>query len=206
MKLYGMTMSGNCWKVARILALTGHDCDWIEIDSRAGETRTDAFLALNPNGQVPTLVLDDGTVLVESNAILLHFAEGTPWLPPPGLARTRVHEWLFFEQYSHEPAVAVARNLVAWRREAKRIPDRVADCLRRGAAALDVMERRLVGHRWLAGDAPTVADLALFAYTHCADEGGFDLDRWPGVTAWLSRLASRPGITLLARPSTTVTG
>ena len=193
MKLYGMTMSGNCWKAARLLALTGRDFDWIEIDSNAGETRTDSFVALHPIGKVPTLVL-------ESNAILLHFAEGTSWLPPPGLDRTRVHEWLFFEQYSHEPNIAVARSLVAWRREANLFPERVRDCLRRGAEALDVMERRLVVHPWLVGDAPTVADLALFAYTHRADEGGFDLARWPGVTAWLARLASRPGIVLLPRP------
>ena len=201
MHLYGMCMSGNCWKAAQILRLTGHEFEWVETDSNLGATRTPAFLAINPVSKVPTLVMDDGAVLVESNAILLHFAEGTPWLPPPGLPRTRVHEWLFFEQYSHEPYIAVARNILSWRREAHLHPDRLADCAARGAQALDVMERRLAGHSWLAGDAPTVADLALFAYTHRADEGGFDLGRWPGVRAWVARTAALPGIRTLPRPT-----
>ena len=197
---YGMRMSGNCWKAAQILSLTGHRCDWVETDGNAGATRAPGFLALNPNGKVPTLVLDKGTVLVESNAVLPRFAEGTSWLPPPGLARTRVHEWLFFEQYSHEPYVAVARNLVAWRREAHLYPERLDECARRGGQALDAMERRLAGHASLAGDGSTIADLALFAYTHRADEGGFDLAHWPGVRAWVDRIASLPGITTLPRP------
>lgn len=201
MRLYGMRVSGNCWKAAQILRLTGHDHEWVETDANTGATRTPEFLAVNPAGKVPALVLDDGAVLVESNAILLHFAEGTPWLPPPGLPRTRVHEWLFFEQYSHEPYVAVARNIITWRREAHLHADRLADCAARGAQALDVMERRLATHPWLAGDAPTVADLALFAYTHRADEGGFDLERWPGVRAWVARAAALPGIHTLPRPT-----
>ncbi len=110
--VWGMAMSGNCWKAAQILNLTGHPFEWVETDSNAGATRTPDFLAINPNGKVPAMRLDDGTVITESNAILLHFAEGTPWLPPPGLKRTRVMEWLFFEQYSHEPYIAVARNIL----------------------------------------------------------------------------------------------
>ena len=200
MRLYSMTGSGNCWKAAQILRLTGHEFTWTEVDTDGGETRAPAFLALNPSGKVPVLVLDDGAALTESNAILLHFAEGTPWLPLPGLARTRVHEWLFFEQYSHEPYIAVARNLVAWRRVAHLHAERLRDRAERGAAALDVMERRLSDHAWLAGEAPTVADLALFAYTHRADEGGFDLARWPGVLGWVERTASLPGISTLPRP------
>ena len=145
-------------------------------------------------------MLDGGEVLTESNAILLHFAEGTPWLPPPGLPRTRIHEWLFFEQYSHEPCIAVARNIRAWRREAHLHPERLADCSARGAQALDAMERRLIAQHWLAGGGPSVADLALFAYTHRADEAGFDLAAWPGVAAWVARMAAVPGITLLPRP------
>ena len=201
MRLYGTSISGNCWKAAQILSLTGRGYDWIETDSNAGDTRTPAFLAINPAGKVPALALDDGMVLVESNAILLHFAEGTSWLPAPGLLRTRVHEWLFFEQYSHEPYVAVARNIITWRREAHLHADRLAECALRGAQALDAMERRLAAAPWLAGDAPTVADLALFAYTHRADEGGFDLGRWPGVQAWVARTAALPGITTLPRPA-----
>ena len=199
MKLYGGRTSGNCWKAATILALTGHAFEWVPTDSNAGDTRTAAFLAVNPNGKVPAVLLDDGAVLVESNAILLHFAEATPWLPAQGLPRTRVHEWLFFEQYSHEPAIAVARNLLTWRGEAHLFRTRMEECARQGAQALRVMEQRLAGHDWLVGAAPTVADLALFAYTHRADEGGFDLDRWPGVRRWVSRVAEVPGVVMLPR-------
>ncbi len=199
-KLYGMQESGNCWKAAQILSLTGHAFEWVRTDSNAGETRTATFLQLNPTGKVPAVVLADGTVLIESNAILLHFAEGTAWLPPPGLVRTRVHEWLFFEQYSHEPYIAVARNVIAWQRKKQEYLPRLAECAQKGAQALDVMERRLGTHAWLAGEGPTVADLALFAYTHRTDEGEFDLSRWPGVAAWVARTAALPGITLLPRP------
>lgn len=199
MRLYGMSMSGNCWKAAQILRLTGHEFDWVETDGNAGATRTPDFLALSPIGKVPVLMMDDGTVLVESNAILLHFAEGTPWLPAPGLTRTRVHEWLFFEQYSHEPYIAVARNLISWRREAHLHAERLRECAERGAAALGVMEQRLAAHAWLAGESPTIADLALFAYTHRADEGGFDLTRWPAVRAWVGHVAALPGISTLPR-------
>jgi glutathione S-transferase len=200
MKLYGMRNSGNCWKAAQILTLTGHAFDWVHTDGNSGDTRTPEFLALNPIGKVPALLLDDGVVLVESNAILLHFGEGTEWLPSPGLQRTRVHEWLFFEQYSHEPHIAVARNIIAWQHQAHLFQSRLEECARKGAQALDVMERRLVDHHWLVGEAPTVADLALFAYTHRADEGEFDLARWPGVQAWVSRTAALPGVTMLPRP------
>ncbi len=200
MKLYGMRQSGNCWKAATILAVTGHAFEWVHTDANGGGTQTPGFLALNPIGKVPALVLDDGAVLVESNAMLLHFGEGTDWLPAPGLPRTRVHEWLFFEQYSHEPYIAVARNVITWQRKAELFQDRLAECARKGARALDVMERRLDVHDWLVGDAPTVADLALFAYTHRADEGGFELTRWPGVLAWIARVADLPGVTVLPRP------
>ncbi len=200
MRLYGMRISGNCWKAAQILRLTGHEFDWIEIDGNAGETRTPEFLKINPIGKVPALVMDDGIVLAESNAILLHFAEFSPWLPPPGLARSKVHEWLFFEQYCHEPSLAVARNIITWRREAHLYPDRLAECARRGAEALDAMEQRLKENAWLVGEAPTIADLALFAYTHRADEGGFDLAQWPSVRAWVARVAALPGISTLPRP------
>jgi glutathione S-transferase len=197
--VYGAATSGNCWKAAQILRLTGQPFQWVETDSNGGATRTEEFLALNPNGKVPIAALGDGSVITESNAILLHFAEGTPWLPPPGLARTRVYEWLFFEQYSHEPYIAVARNLVAYTKTADLFPERMAQCMARGAAALSVMERRLSGHDWLTDSGPTVADLALFAYTHVADEGGFVLADYPGVQAWTGRVAALPGMTRLPR-------
>ena len=200
MKLHGMGQSGNCWKAATILTLTGRVFEWVHTDANAGDTRTAAFLALNPTGKIPVLVLEDGTILTESNAILLHFAEATNWLPKPGLERTRVHEWLFFEQYSHEPYIAVARNLITWQRKKHLFQTRLEECARKGAQALDVMERRLAGHEWLVGAVPTIADLALFAYTHRADEGEFDLARWPGVRSWISRVAALRGITMLPRP------
>ena len=192
--VHGVATSGNCWKVSAILRLTGRAFHWVEVDSNAGQTRTVDFLALNPNGKVPVVVLADGTVLTESNAILLHFGEGSDYLPRPGLARTRVHEWLFFEQYSHEPNIAVARNLLSYRREAHLYPERMAACGEGGRRALDVMERRLAAGPFLVGDTPTVADLALFAYTHVADEGGFDLAEWPGVQAWVARVRALPGL------------
>jgi glutathione S-transferase len=192
--VYGMAVSGNCWKAAQILRLVGQPFRWIETDGNSGATRTPDFLALNPNGKVPIVVMQDGTVITESNAILLHFAEATRWLPPPGLVRTRVHEWLFFEQYSHEPYIAVARNIIAYQKAADRFPERLAQCRERGALALSIMERRLAAHDWLTDAGPSVADLALFAYTHVADEGGFVLAEYPGVAAWVARLAAIPGI------------
>ncbi len=192
--VHGYSISGNCWKVAQILRSTGHAFAWVEVNSNAGEARTPEFLAINPNAKVPILVLDDGQVVTESAAILCHFAEGTAWLPPPGLLRTRVMEWLFFEQYSHEPYIAVARNVIAYQNQKAANADRLAECWARGGRALDIMERRLAAHDWLTDAGPTIADLALFAYTHVADEGEFDLARWPGVQAWIARLAALPGI------------
>ena len=196
-KVYGMAVSGNCWKAGTILRLTGKKFEWIETDGNSGATRRPDFLALNPNGKVPVVVLDDGAVITESNAILAHFAEGTPWLPPPGLPRTRVLEWLFFEQYSHEPYIAVARNILSYLKAADRFAERLAQCRERGAQALSVMERRLSAHPWLTDAGPTIADLSLFAYTHVADEGGFSLAECPGVAAWVFRTAALPGIRTL---------
>jgi len=199
--VYGYTPSGNCWKVGTVLKLLHIPFAWVEVDSNAGGTRTPEFLALNPNAKIPIVVLDDGAVLTESDAILLHFAEGTPLLPPPGLARTRVHEWLFFEQYSHEPTIAVARNLLSYRREAHLFPERMAALAEAGHRALAIMERRLASHDWLAGGGMTVADIALFGYTHVADEGGFDLSRYPGVERWISRTLAVDGVISISRRS-----
>ena len=190
----GYAVSGNCWKVAQILNLTGTPYRWTEVNSNAGESRTPEFLRLNPNGKVPIVVLDDGVVITESAAILLHFAEGTPWLPPPGLQRTRVMEWLFFEQYSHEPYIAVARNLVGFLNQADAQPQRLAQCRTGGERALAIMERRLASSLWLTDHGPTVADIALCAYTQVAEDGGFVMRRWPGIVAWIERVHGLPGI------------
>lgn len=197
--VHGFHASGNCWKVTTMLRLAGHAWRWVEVDTNAGASRTPAFLALNPNGKVPVVVLDDGAVLTESGAILCHFAEGTPWLPPPGLARTRVMEWLFFEQYSHEPAIAVARNILSYLKQAEAMAARLADCQAAGRRALGVMERRLADHSWLTDAGPTIADLALVAYTQAADEGGFDLAHWPGVRRWVAAVLALPGVEPLPR-------
>ena len=200
MRLYGMTMSGNCWKVSQILRLTDNAYDWIETDPNRGDAATPEFRALNPQGEVPVLQMDDGTVLTQSNAILSHFAEATPWMPAPGLGRTRVLQWLFWEQYSHEPYIAVARNLITYRGQKQAQAERLKICAERGRKALGIMQQRLAGNDWLTDAGPTVADLALFAYTHVADEGEFDLAETPGVAAWVQRLAALPGITTLPRP------
>ena len=197
--VFGDSISGNCWKVATILRLTGRAFAWVETDVRLAATRTPEFLAMNPNGKVPIVVLEDGQVLTESDAILLHFAEGTSWLPPPGLARTRVLEWLFFEQYSHEPAIAVARFIITYLHQREAQIERVRQCWQRGEQALDVMERRLGTSAFLTDTGPSVADLALVAYTQAADEGGFDLGRWPGVQRWVTRVLALPQITPLAK-------
>lgn len=196
-KVYGMTMSGNCWKVSTILRLTGHPFIWLETDPNLGDTRTPDYLALNPQGEVPVVVLPGGTVLTQSNAILAHFAEGTRWMPAPGLARTRVLQWLFWEQYSHEPYIAVARNLISYRGQKNAQSARLALCAERGAQALGVLQLRLDLHDWLTDAGPTIADLALFAYTHVAEEGEFDMAAFPGVTAWVDRILTLPGIARL---------
>jgi glutathione S-transferase len=191
---YGFSRSGNCWKVRQILELTGTPFQWVEVDTNGGETRIPAYLALNPNGKAPIIVLDGGEVVTESNAILLHVAEGSRYLPPPGLARTRVHEWLFFEQYSHEPYIAVARNWITYLKAKDKYADRLPEIWERGYKALDVMERRLATQDFLTDAGFSIADIALFAYTHMADEGEFDLAGYPGIRAWLRRVAGAPGI------------
>ena len=183
--VYGDAQSGNCWKVRQILDFTATPYEWQEVSVLAKATRTPEFLALNPNGKVPIVRLDDGTVLTESDAILCHFAEGTPWLPEAGLPRTRVLEWLFFEQYTHEPNIAVARYWLHYLNAREEYADRLPACWEGGYKALDVMEGRLRAHDWLTDAGPTVADIALYAYTHVAGQGGFELEGYPGVRGWL---------------------
>jgi glutathione S-transferase len=189
--VYGMADSGNCYKVKLALEQLGADYRWVEVDSTKGGTRTAEFLARNPNGKVPTLQLEDGSHLPESGAILYYLAEGTPLLPADRAGRARVLQWMFFEQYSHEPYVAVARFILRYlsadtprRAELPRLQER-------GHQALAVMERHLAKEPWFAGGRYTVADIALYAYTHCAADGGFDLARYPAVAAWLARVRTQ---------------
>lgn len=194
MKLYGMTDSGNCYKPRLLLAKLGIPYEHVEVSSRDGSTRKPDFLAKNPNGRVPVLELDDGRFLSESNAILLHLAEGTRFLPSDPYQRALVYQWLFFEQYSHEPFVAVRRALLMYpERAAQATPERLGATLEGGNHALGVMERQLSRTPFLAGEAYTVADIALYAYTHDTHNGGFDLAAFPAVSAWLERVRNDPG-------------
>ena len=190
--LYGMSDSGNCYKPRLALEQLGLAYRWVEVDPIKGETQTAEFLARNPNGKVPTLGLEDGGFLPESNAILHYLAEGSPLLPSERLERARVLQWMFFEQYSHEPYVAVARSIMRYLP-----PDnpRHADLPRlreRGNHALGVMEQHLRSEPFLAAQRYTIADIALYAYTHCAGDGGFDLAGYPAIGAWLRRVEDQP--------------
>ncbi|MBX6321243.1 MAG: glutathione S-transferase family protein [Rhodospirillaceae bacterium] len=192
LRLYDFLEPGNGYKVRLLLHRLDLPFQLVERDITKGETRTPAFLAKNPNGRIPTLELEDGTCLAESNAILCYLAEGTPLWPTGRLARARTLQWLFFEQYSHEPCIAVAR---AWRHLFGLTPEREAQLpakMKGGYQALDVMERALTGRRFLVDDRFGVADIALYAYTHVAHEGGFDLAWYPAVRAWLDRVAAEP--------------
>ena len=171
--LYGYSGSGNCYKIELLLRQLGLEYRWQEIDISRGESRSADYLAINPNGKVPVLELPEGEFVAESNAAICHLAEDTPFLPTAGLARTRILEWLFFEQYSHEPYIAVlraVRGLGLYQLDA----DRQIEFEKKGYRALDILEDRLGKQRFLAADAYTVADIALFAYTHVAADGGFD--------------------------------
>ena len=190
--VYGMADSGNCYKVKLALEQLALPYRWIEVDSARGETRTAEFLSRNPNGKVPTLALEDGTFLPESNAILCYLADGSRLLPTDRLGRARALQWMFFEQYSHEPYVAVARFILRFlppdsprRAELPRLQER-------GQQALGVMEQHLRQEAFFAAGRYSVADIALFAYTHCAADGGFDLKKYPAILAWLDRVRSQP--------------
>ena len=198
MKLYDNADSGNAYKVRLTLAHLRLPFERIALDTDNGETRTPEFLATNPNGKVPTIVLADGEVLCESNAILFYLASGTLLLPDDTLERARVLQWMFFEQYSHEPNIAVSRHVLKHlalndeRRalvESKREP---------GYRALGVMEGHLADRRFFVAERFTIADIALYAYTHVADEGDFDLGDFPAIRGWIARVASQPGHVLIS--------
>ena len=191
--VYGMADSGNCYKVKLALEQVKLPYRWIEVSTAKGETRTPAFLARNPNGQVPTLELEDGSFLPESGAILHYLAEGSPLLPADRLARARVLQWMFFEQYSHEPCIAVARAILRYQPPDSPRRAELPRLQARGYQALAVMDRHLAGEPFFAAGRYTIADIALYAYTHCAADGGFDLAAYPGVRAWLARVKEMPG-------------
>ncbi|HEY9236844.1 MULTISPECIES: glutathione S-transferase family protein [Phenylobacterium] len=186
MRIYGDSISGNCLKVRWVADLLDLSYEWIETDVLKSESRTQAFLAINPAGQVPTVILDDGRPLAQSNAIILHLAEGSALIPADPYLRARMFEWMFWEQYSHEPYVAVARFQVRYL--GKSLADLDARLVERGNGALQRLEDGLAGGAFLVGDRLSLADVALVAYTRVAHEGGFDLDRYPAVKAWVKRV------------------
>ncbi|HJU39105.1 MAG TPA: glutathione S-transferase family protein [Tahibacter sp.] len=197
--VYGMKSSGNCYKVQLLLEQIGRPYTWREVNILAGESRTPQYLAMNANGRVP-LLEDAGRYLAESNAILTYLADGTPLMPDDRWTRAQVMQWLFFEQYSHEPYVAVARFI---RTMLPADTPRLAELPRlveRGNQALAVMERHLSAQSFFVGDTYTIADIALYAYTHAAADGGFDLAAFPAVGAWLGRVRAQPGHVAMASP------
>ena len=192
LRLYDYWESGNCYKVRLLLTQLGEPFERVPVDILKQETRSAEFLAKNPNHRVPLLEWPDGRLLPESNAILCHLAEGTRFVPADRWDRAQMMQWLFFEQYSHEPYIAVVRfwhfaGLLERNRAA--LPDKV----NRGYHALGVMEQHLAGREYFAGKGYTIADIALFAYTHVAHEGGFDLARYPNIRAWIVRVQAQPG-------------
>jgi glutathione S-transferase len=192
-RVHGVSESGNCYKVRLALEQLGFPYQWHEVDLLGGETRNPDFLALNPNGKVPVIELPDGERLTESNAILCYLAKDSPLLPEPRLEWARVLSWLFFEQYSHEPYIAVARFLLHFDHGMEVSQERLSMLHERGNQALGVMEKTLGKQDFFAGPRYSIADIALYAYTHVASDGGFDTGDYPAVSRWLERVAEHPG-------------
>jgi glutathione S-transferase len=191
--LYENPSSGNCYKVRLLFAHLGVAYERRTLSVVDRSDRPDVLGDLNPALRVPTLVLDDGRALAESGAILWYFGEGTRFVPEDRYARAQILQWMFFEQYDHEPAIAVVRFWVALSGQPGAFADRLEERMAAGYRALDAMERGLSGRAFLVGDDLTLADIALYGYTHVAHEGGFDLAAYPGVRAWLDRVAAAPG-------------
>jgi glutathione S-transferase len=194
MLLYNSQVSGNCYKVRLLFAHLGLDYEREELSVTDRSNRPEVLGGLNPALRVPTLVLDDGRSLGESGAIIWHFGEGTRFVPDDPFERAQVLQWTFFEQYDHEPAIAVVRF---WLRYSGRprddFVDRLDERVAAGHRALDTLQRHLDGRAWLVGDGMTLADIALYGYTHVAAEAGFEMERYPAIGAWLERVASEPG-------------
>ncbi|WP_418359000.1 glutathione S-transferase family protein [Shewanella basaltis] len=193
MKAYGDSVSGNCYKVQLVLNLLKIEHQWIEMSIIDGDTQTAAYLAKNPTGKIPLIELDDGRMLSESNAIMGYLAANSVLIPDDDFCKAKMYQWLFFEQYSHEPYIAVARYIQLY----LGLPDeRLAEyhsLHAKGYKALSVMESTLSQQPFLCGDQFTLADIALYAYTHVAHEGGFDLKKYPFILQWLERVSLQPG-------------
>jgi glutathione S-transferase len=193
MLLYNSAVSGNCYKVRLLLAQLGLEYETTDVSVVDRSNRAELLGDLNPGLRVPTLLLDDGRPLAESNAILWYFGDGTAFVPEDPYERAQVLQWLFFEQYSHEPYIAVARFLLGYSGEPARFERQRERLLTAGYAALDAMERHLAAREFLAADRYSIADISLYAYTHVAHEGDFELEPYPSVRGWLERVAVQPG-------------
>ena len=191
--LYNSAVSGNCYKVRLLLAQLGLSYETADVSVVDRSGRKELLGALNPGLRVPTLVLDDGRPLGESNAILWFLGDRTEYVPEDAYERARTLQWMFFEQYSHEPYIAVARFWLAYSGTPEKLASRREDVMKGGYAALDAMERHLAERAFLVGEGYTIADISLYAYTHVAHEGEFELDAYPAIRAWLDRVASQPG-------------
>jgi glutathione S-transferase len=190
--LYNSPVSGNCYKVRLLLAHLGLPYETVDVSVVDRSNRPELLGDKNPALRVPTIVLDDGRPLAESNAILWFFGDGTEYVPTDPYERAQVLQWMFFEQYSHEPYIAVVRFWLAYSGDPDRFADQVPAKMKGGYAALDSMERHLDGRAFLAGDRYSVADIALYAYTHVAHEGTFDLSPYPAIRSWLDRVSAQP--------------
>jgi len=197
--LYDYLPSGNGYKVRLLLSQLGLPFRLIEKDILKGETRAPEFLAINPDGRIPAIVFEDGRRLAQSDAILFYFAEGTPLLPADRFGRAEALQWMFFEQYSHEPQIAVARFWIHSLDKRGEWADRLQEKWQKGYQALDAMERHLNDRKFFVGERYSIADIALYAYTHVAEEGDFDLGRYPRIRAWLDRVADQPGHVLITQ-------
>ena len=192
--LHNMPMSGNCYKVRLLAHHLNIPITLKDYPLHDGLTRKPEYLAKNPNGRVPMLEYEDGRCLAESNAIIFHLSEGTRYQPTDSWERAQMMQWLFFEQYSHEPYIAVLRYLRAYakKEDLEQRRERIPELEQRGKAALGVMETHLQKHDWFAGRNYSIADIALYGYTHCAGDGGFDIALYPAVSRWLERVAEQP--------------
>ncbi len=199
--VHGFSLSGNCHRVRLLLEQLDRPYRWVEVDIIAGDTRTPAYLAQNPNGKVPMLELDDGRILAESNAILYWLAEGSAYLPADAWQRAQAMSWMFFEQYSHEPYIAVARFIRGWTPIDSPRRAELPRCIERGHQALAVMEQHLLSHPWFTGPGYGIADIALFGYTDVAADGGFDLSPYPAIRDWLARVRTTPGFVAMPPPA-----
>jgi glutathione S-transferase len=194
LRLYNSAVSGNCYKVRLLLAHLGLEYETVELSVVDRSNRSEVLGELNPALRVPTIVLDDGRPLGESNAILWYFGDGSTYVPTDRYERAQVLQWQFFEQYQHEPAIAVARFLVAYSEQPReRYADRLPALMKNGHVALDAMERHLESRAFLVGDRYSIADISLYAYTHVAHEGELDLAGYPAIRGWLERVAAQPG-------------